>query len=349
MNIIWKLLFILSAFHIQESFCQTSSILYAIASKDGSVSATCSAQLKVLKDAIGRKDPWGMKASDSSAQKSPGFILGNGLWLGNRKGCLAAQFPLTISLAERIERNMKENLIEGVAPFELDFKVAHIRTNSPWQIYTKAKVEPILHLGLCLPQSCSADDALIMTKEAAAGGLLADVTFLEGRPEVLDVKDLNIKIDFLMRPSLWLVTLLFVGSVVMCFVFKNTSGNYIVRGFDFRHHIKNLYTIKKSELLMPVVKGFKTVLSLVVLITHVAFYGYYAIKDKASVLAAAEIPDFQIFAQMPVLVEAIFITDGFLSCNSFLSNEKLINDIRTLDTKCIILKYFKRIAKRYCR
>lgn len=275
--------------------------------------------------------------------------MGNGLWLGNYKGCLASQTPPRISLADRIQRNMKENLVGGVAPFEIDFKVAHLRTNSPWLIDTKVKVEPILHLGLCLPKSCSVDDVFIMAKEAAAGGLLTDITFLEGRPEVLRVKDLNISMEFFMRPSFILFTLLMIGNIVMIFVFKESSANYIVRGFDLNRHIRVLYTIKKNELSMPVVKGIKTVLSLIVQVAHVMFYGYFIFKDKVSFVVAAEIPDWQIIAQMPVFVEAIFIMDGFLSCNTFLLNETLRNSIRTLDGKSVFMKFFKRIMKRYCR
>lgn len=288
-------------------------------------------------------------ASDSSAQRAPGFILGNGLWLGNYKGCLAAQTPPTISLAARIKRDMKDNLVDGVAPFEMDFKVAHIRANSPWQIDTKVKVEPILHLGLCLPQSCSVEDAFTMVKEAAAGGLLTDVTFLEGRPEVLAVKDLDISLQFFLRPSFLLFSALVIGNIAMIFVFKNDSPHFIVRGFDLRFHIRALYTIKKSEVTMPVVKGFKTMLSVVIQISHVLYFGFFAIKDKVSFVAAAEIPDFQIFAEMPVLFEAIFIMDGFLACNSFLKNELLLNQIRTLDAKGVLKKFCKRILKRYCR
>lgn len=61
MTTIWKLLVIVLVLSVEESFGQTTSILYAIASKDGSVSATCSQELKLLKDAIGRKEVWGMK------------------------------------------------------------------------------------------------------------------------------------------------------------------------------------------------------------------------------------------------------------------------------------------------
>lgn len=244
---------------------------------------------------------------------------------------------------------MKDNLVDDVAPFEMDFKVAHIRANSPWQIDTKVKVEPILHLGLCLPESCSVDDALTMVNEAARGGSLTDLTFLEARPQVLAVKDLNISVQFFLRPSFILFIALVIGNITMVFVFKTDSPQLIVRGFDLNYHIKALYTIKKSEVTIPVVKGFKTMLNTVIQITHVLFFSYFVIKDKVSFVASAENPDFQIFAQMPVLFEAIFIMDGFLSCNSFLKNEKLMTQIRTLDAKSVLLKFSKRILKRYCR
>lgn len=290
-----------------------------------------------------------ISASDSSAQSSPGFILGNGLWLGNYKGCLAAQDPTVITLNKHINRNMKENLVEGVAPFGMDFKVAHIRANSPWQIDTKINKESILHLGLCLPQSCSVDDALIMVKQATACGLLTDITFFEGRPEVVGIKDLNINLKFFMRPSFLLFIGIMVGNIAMLFSFKTDSTNIIVRGFDLRIHIRALYTIKKKEAKIPVVRGFKTMLCLLIHISHVIFFGYFAIKDKVSVVAASEDPSFQIFTQMPLLIEAVFIMDGFLSCNIFLKNEKLITDIRTLDAKSVLKNFGRRLLKRYCR
>lgn len=245
---------------------------------------------------------------------------------------------------------MKPNLINEVAPFEIEFKVVHLKANSPWQIDFQVKMDSIIHLGLCLPKSCSINDVWLMTRYAINGGVLEDLNFLEARAKILMVKDLNLDYHFFKRPSFVIFSSMVAVTLFMFCLYTNESTRVITRGFDLEYHLRYLYTIRLANgRRVPVARGLKSLITLLFVVTHVGFFGYFIIRDKGSLLAALEDPDFQTFIQTKVLVEAIFVMNSFLTFNAFLNNHRLLDEIR--DSKMIDFpaKLIKIILKRYCR
>ncbi|KAL5286192.1 hypothetical protein ACFFRR_007694 [Megaselia abdita] len=326
------------------NYFRQTSIVFAIASQETPLENTCQRELKEIKNAVLRKDIWAMKVLDSSAHKNPGFILGNGFWLGSIQGCATTQSPLKISLTKRIKRSMKEDLINDVAPFETEYKVVHLKSNSPWQIDFKVKAEPILHLGLCLPKSCSNEEVFNMTSKSIGNGLIEDFNLLEFQPEVLRVKDLKLSRSFFTRTSLVLFLLITLLTLSM-YSKANVSSS-----FDLKSHIKTLFTIRENKTSsIPVIDGYKTTLCFSLVVVHVMFYSFYTMNNKGSFLAYFESAAFQLLAQAPVFVEGFFVISAFLSCHNFLSNKNGIEEIRKASFFGCIVKYFKMVLQRYFR
>lgn len=76
-------------------------------------------------------------AMDASARPGAGFVWGNNMWLGSRRGCESLNVPLSITLTPRFSRIMQEDLIRAAAPNKFQYVMVYAKHNSPWQIEEK--------------------------------------------------------------------------------------------------------------------------------------------------------------------------------------------------------------------
>lgn len=74
---------------------------------------------------------------DSSAKFETGFIFGNNFLFGSLKECEALKESHLVTLSKRFFRNMKTNLVDSVAPFDLEYNVVYAKHDSPWQIQSE--------------------------------------------------------------------------------------------------------------------------------------------------------------------------------------------------------------------
>lgn len=144
------------------------------------------------------------KVLDSSGSVVPGFLQGNNHWLGSSRGCESVKAPLHVTLSDRFERLMKPDLINDVAPFEVDYRVAYAKHYSPWQIEVKFHTENLLHIGLCLPKSCSNSEVHNLTQEYLNTRILDQQNIFEFESDVLLVKKLELRKNFFSKRSVWL-------------------------------------------------------------------------------------------------------------------------------------------------
>jgi Nose resistant-to-fluoxetine protein, N-terminal domain len=141
---------------------------------------------------------------DSSGQAGSGFLLGNNHWLGSTKGCESVKAPLYITLSDRFDRLMKPDLIHEVAPFEMEYRVVYAKHYSPWQVEIKFMTENLLHIGLCLPSSCTNSEIHNLTQEYLNSRELDAQSLFEFESDVLLVKDLKLRDNFFLKTSVLL-------------------------------------------------------------------------------------------------------------------------------------------------
>lgn len=82
---------------------------------------------------------------DASATAQPGFVWGNNFWLGSRKQCESVQVRKHITLSPRFERNMKPNLVDARAPFDVGYRMIYARHASPWQVEVEFLISAVSH------------------------------------------------------------------------------------------------------------------------------------------------------------------------------------------------------------
>lgn len=138
---------------------------------------------------------------DASAQFGSGFLLGNNHWLGSRKGCESARTPFHVTLSDRFERLMKPGIMYDLAPFDVDYRIVYAKHNSPWQIEIKFHTENLLHIGVCLPSSCSNFELHNLTQDYLNSRTFDQQDLYEFEAEVLEVKDLKLRENFFTKKS----------------------------------------------------------------------------------------------------------------------------------------------------
>lgn len=111
---------------------------------------------------------------------------------------------LFFRLSDRFERLMKPDLIREVASFEVDYRIVYAKHHSPWQIEIKFHTENLLHIGLCLPKSCSNSEVHNLTQEYLNSRMLDAQNIFEFESDVLLVKDLKLRENFFSKTSITL-------------------------------------------------------------------------------------------------------------------------------------------------
>lgn len=91
---------------------------------------------------------------------------------------------------------MKPGLIYDTAPFEVDYRVVFAKHYSPWQVEIKFMMENLLHIGLCLPKSCTNSEIHNLTQEYLNSKDLDSQILFEFEGDVLLVKDLHLDENF---------------------------------------------------------------------------------------------------------------------------------------------------------
>lgn len=110
-----------------------------------------------------------------------------------------------MTLSDRFERLMKSDLIHDIAPFEMDYRIVYAKHYSPWQIEIKFHLENLLHIGLCIPKSCSNSELHNLTQEFLNTRILDAQNLFEFESDVLLVKDLKLRENFFAKTSIFLM------------------------------------------------------------------------------------------------------------------------------------------------
>lgn len=155
---------------------------------------------------------------DASGTKPSGFVFGQNYWLGSRDGCEGVRRPVGITLSRNYERVMHYSILTQSAPFGMDYRVIYMRHRSPWQVEIKVMSEQVLHIGLCLPSSCSSEEVKQLARYYVAGDLFAVDDMFDMKPEVLYMKDLRLSERFYQRLTFRLVVaaILVTGALMLC-------------------------------------------------------------------------------------------------------------------------------------
>lgn len=100
---------------------------------------------------------------DSSGDFETNFIWQNVYWLGSREFCSVINSPIPVYTETKTKSVQK--LLNDLPPFQLDYRLLYGDIKSKYQIFYEYTITTVLHLGLCVPKSCSDEDIFSMSQK----------------------------------------------------------------------------------------------------------------------------------------------------------------------------------------
>ncbi|EDV50944.1 nose resistant to fluoxetine protein 6 [Drosophila erecta] len=371
-----------------ETHLTRTSVIFGLTkvANESSVSQKCHAQLRQMQRGILGKQPWAMKVLDASGTKPSGFVYGQNYWLGSREACRGVQRPVGITLSKNFDRVMHYGIITQQAPFDMDYRVLYLRHNSPWQVEIKLMSEQIIHIGLCLPSACSSAEVQGLAQDYVAGGMFTENEIFDIRPEVVYMKDLQLKEEFFERASFRLLVgcILVTGTLMLCAQQLHVANKLPPTSEDHRDRDlapaeseiwRGLNALLQMEKLqkyvtcwdvpanwakifavrenspneIPLMNGLRSVCAIWIMVFHVVWFMYFTVHNKTVLISYAEQAFFQYVSSAPLLVDVFFTISGFLQTFNFLRNSLQLEAVRRNSFRENLKLFGKLLFHRYLR
>ncbi|XP_034111657.1 nose resistant to fluoxetine protein 6 [Drosophila albomicans] len=367
---------------LHEPHLTRTSVIFGLTKvvNESNVNPKCESQLRQVQRGILSKQPWAMKVLDASGTKPSGFVYGQNYWLGSREACKGVQRPVGITLSKNFDRVMHYGLITQQAPFDMDYRVVYLRHNSPWQVEIKLMSEQIIHIGLCLPSACSSQEVKQLAGEYVSRGMFAENDIFDMHPEVVYMKDLQLKDAFYQRSSFRLLVActLATGALMLCaqqlLVGKKEQGTgglapaeselwralhsmlrwqklqQLVSCYDVPANWSKIFAVRENKAHeIPVMNGLRSVCAIWIMIFHVVWFMYFTVHNKTVLLSYAEQAFFQYVSSAPLLVDVFFTISGFLQTYNFLRNSSQLEAVRRNGWRQNLQLFGKLLFHRYLR
>nr|XP_036218147.1 uncharacterized protein LOC118680802 [Bactrocera oleae] len=340
-------------------------------------------QLQEVQKAILMQQPWAMKMYDSSGFKEPGFIMGNGLWIGSRDTCNAVKTPVNLKLSTHIPHKMNPKILIDTAPFPTDFRVVNLWHNSTWQMDpVYILYEPRISIGLCLPSACTIAEIGQLMDTYVKDDLFVSNDIYDMRLRVESVKDLKLRAGYFTRPS----TMIFIGFCLLTLLLtflalgqrmtrnsetvevvangtKSTTDDFETKSqtstkltcngyiecFDVQNNWELLFPTNKSADpsgtdACPAVNGLRVFGAMGVILYHILCGSYLASNNKSVHYKLTSS-----FGNLDIFVDLFFTLSGFLQTYHFFRDTKTIEIIRKSsvmkNTKAVFMYIMHRLIR----
>lgn len=164
--------FLLSTFLLSNVVCDSFlfDFLTFNHSESSAVSVNCARDCLKLSDALQQRNIWALKVEDASGRKPMGFFYGNNYFLGSKFICETLNNPPEIFLVTSKDNAMDLDFIKVKSQIQVEYRMIYLEHRSKLQFAMNVFNQRFntIHLGLCLPRSCSKSDLEILSNQLIA-------------------------------------------------------------------------------------------------------------------------------------------------------------------------------------
>lgn len=177
-------------------------------SATSNVSGKCANDCQKLSEALELREIWALKADDASGRKPVGFFHGNNFFLGNEFICEKLDKPPEIYLAPVANRLLNVSTLAVKSEIPVLYRVIYLSHKSDLQFNAELYVLNTIHIGLCLPKSCSGTDLEILSNLFIKKSF-SDQSDVYGEVKFKKSKTLVLRSDFMTETavilSMWVI------------------------------------------------------------------------------------------------------------------------------------------------
>uniref|UniRef100_A0A0A1XBI9 Nose resistant to fluoxetine protein 6 n=1 Tax=Zeugodacus cucurbitae TaxID=28588 RepID=A0A0A1XBI9_ZEUCU len=367
---------------LDETFKRTSP-LYGLStiSDEHLIKQQCHKHLQLFQNGLRQKLPWALKMYDASASLESGFTFGNNFWLGNIEVCQAVAQPVNFQVSSYLPHQMKAELLTSIAPFPVEFRVLYFRHNSSWQ------VDPVViafatrvHMGLCVPSSCTEQDIRSLMEIYLSSDLFAGSELFDMNLQYDYAKDLKMKPETFRRTSFYLCCVFItatVGLTIAAAMLKTTTvieeinigkssdeaqkatGNStetksenqqfivassVVACYDIQTNWRYIFKQTKSSNTFAALSGIRFASAIGVTLYHYLMFFFNGTRNKLTLFGYLVQ-----FGNFDVFVDVFFTISGFLQTYHHFRNVVLLDMIRKNNFKQNIMLIGLHLFHRYLR
>lgn len=161
-------------------------VSYDDETKVTNVTAICARECQQLKRALKSKEIWALKVNDASGRKAIEFFWGNNYFLGSEFACKSLNNPPEIFLLPSADGVLDRETLQIKPAFPVEYRMIYYTHRSPVQFNAEMFNRSLLHVGLCLPQSCSEVDLTVLSnalrvKSFSDAKIYGEVKFLSSK------------------------------------------------------------------------------------------------------------------------------------------------------------------------
>uniref|UniRef100_A0A1B0GN68 Nose resistant-to-fluoxetine protein N-terminal domain-containing protein n=1 Tax=Phlebotomus papatasi TaxID=29031 RepID=A0A1B0GN68_PHLPP len=339
-----------------------SSILYGIlnATLENSMGGSvCERELEMLFEGVNTEELWALKVIDASASVPEAFIWGSNFWLGSRQECNSVSNSIELTLTDAPETDA---LVYAKAPYPMDYRVVYLNISTVLQVDAKFTVKPILHLGLCMPQSCSNSEVIEAFERYTYKALVSAFATYRVHPNVTGIKKPSLTWSLLLRPEL-IAFIVFCGTIVALMLIqglssftqsdcngneKKSSVGIFLDCFAFRCNMSYIFRTSTPNSISAIA-GIRSIVCLWIVAFHVLYYGLHYSESASLFLANSQGLLYQVFWAAVIYVDVFFALSAFLLVYNILGNIELQHEIQGNGFGKNVVLFGKHVLHRYIR
>ncbi|XP_060662118.1 nose resistant to fluoxetine protein 6-like isoform X2 [Drosophila nasuta] len=301
----------------------------------------CGQELLALHAAWQRHEAWALKAFDASGSGYANILMGDAHFLGSRVTCQAVN-----QLVLRYYTSKQQHLLDSLAPFGFDYRVVYVNSTTRFKLRFLHRPATLMHIGLCVPQSCERDELEQLLRQTLAVQPL-EHQYMELQPQLVYTKKPQFVGRFLKsRAFRLLITLLLL--VLLLTLLSNVLPKGWSRVLDCFHVPSNWQRLSDSSKEIAVINGLRVVGAISLLILHVTWYSVTSVNQTSDMLEG--IANLWLHhPYVPAMLEVFFTISGFLTVSNFLSNRAQLQRLAEQPLSSNLVAYLKSLLQRYLR
>ncbi|KAH8245596.1 hypothetical protein KR032_012266, partial [Drosophila birchii] len=289
----------------------------------------CEEQFEQLRDAVQVERLWALRAVDASGEGFSDFVLGKRQWLGSQFACRAVN---KLFHQELIRENPL--VITDLSPFAVDYVVAYIQDNSPYRVLPPIRPDPMLHIGLCLPQACGIGEVESLIRRALVKG--TSLQRWEMQPQLAYAKRLELKPDFYQSQTVRMLAILVAVTLLLGVLATSGLHRYsrFLACFNLASNWVRAWQPVDPRQENRAINGIRVIVAFSLVGVHVVWFKFFTVDPSMEMLHTVSGMTMH-HNYWPNMVDIFFVIRrerimvffGYLTVTKFLGDEQLQRDI----------------------
>ncbi|GAB0087638.1 hypothetical protein DMENIID0001_019700 [Sergentomyia squamirostris] len=322
-------------------------------SLDKGTNTVCQQDIREILSGITKKELWALKILDASGRPKPAFIFGSNNWLGSEIECKGVNEPLKIATSD--DPKEYSNVIDALSPMEVNYRVFIGPIEGEDQISLPILNRPLLHIGLCVPKSCSNPFLMDTVQKYLDGHPTLEILKTKVQLDVVkEIKDHGDYSDYtLLTAMIYLgVTLLMSYQAHRLNLKKSNNPTIfqrIIACFSIKENYATLMNTETNPKTISSIHLLRAISCIWVIVVHIMFFQIW-LSDSTTVTSIKMLqPHFRVLFKGIVSVDVFFIIGGFLATFNFLQRKQVRQEIRSNGFRNNCTIFFKHLLHRYLR